>query len=257
LDGIIHGCYRGSRLGSAIVTAAYGYHRLLHTWNRVDLFIAVSEFEREILVKGSLPADKVVVKPNFVGLDKWKADRNSEDVALYVGRLSPEKGIGTLLSAWNTGKISTHLKIIGDGPMADQVRSSASKNANVEYLGKRPQETVYSEMTKARFLVFPSECYETFGRTIVEAFSVGTPVLACDLGGVRELVNEGITGYCYAPANVDALIDATRKYPLGEAYERMRMNCRNMYLSKFTADANYNQLMDIYRSAIAHRKMRH
>jgi glycosyltransferase involved in cell wall biosynthesis len=256
LDGVFHGCYRGSRAGSAVVTAAYAFHRLLRTWERVDLFIAVSGFEREILVRGGLPAEKVAVKPNFVASETWKAERTAEDAALFVGRLSPEKGIRTLLAAWDTGRIPLRLKIIGDGPMAGEVRSCAARNGKIEFLGLQPPEAVYREMAKARVLVFPSEWFETFGRTVVEAFSQGTPVLAADLGGVGELVQEGVTGYRFPPGNAEALIAAALRFPLGEEYERMRANCRHLFLSKFTAEINYKLLMEIYAKAIAARKLR-
>jgi glycosyltransferase involved in cell wall biosynthesis len=257
IDGIVHGCYRDSRAGSAIVTAAYAYHRLIRTWNRVDLFIAVSDFEREILIRGGLPAEKVVVKPHFVGSAFRNAETRKEDAALYVGRLSPEKGIGALLSAWNSGEIQLRLKIIGDGPMIGDVCASAANNQRVEYLGLRPSDDIYREMAKAKFLVYPSECYETFGRAVIEAFSQGTPVLAADIGCMRELVEDDVTGYRFPPGNVDALVAGTLCFPSGEEYERMRANCRMLFLSKYTADINYPLLMDVYERAIAVRKARH
>ena len=256
IDGIVHGCYRDSRAGSAIVTAAYAFHRLIHTWERVNLFIAVSDFEREILVRGGLPAAKVVVKPHFVGMAPWNAGINTDDVALYVGRLSPEKGIRTLLSAWNSGKVKLRLKIIGDGPLADEVRSCAASNQRVEYLGSRLPDDVYREIAKSKFLVWPSECYETFGRTVVEAFSQGTPVLAADIGCMRELVEEGVAGYLFPPGNVDALVAGSFNFTYGVEYERMRTNCRSQFLHKFSAEINYPLLMDIYSRAIEIRKMR-
>jgi len=256
IDGIVHGCYRDSRAGSAIVTAAYIFHRLIRTWDRVSLFIAVSDFEREILVRGGLPAEKVVVKPNFINSESWTEEENREDVALYVGRLSPEKGIRMLLSAWNSDKIQLRLKIVGDGPLADEVRSCAAMNSKVEYIGLRSQYEVYHEMAKAKFLICPSEWYETFGRTVVEAFSQGTPVLAADIGCMRELVEEGVTGYRFPPGNVDALIAGTFNFTSGEEYERMRANCRRLFQNKYTADINYHLLMDIYARAIEVQKMR-
>jgi glycosyltransferase involved in cell wall biosynthesis len=256
VDGIVHCCYRDSRAGSAIVTAAYAFHRLMRTWDCIDHFIAVSEFEREILIRGGLPANKVVVKPNFVGSDTWMAERISDNFALYVGRISPEKGIGTLLSAWNSGKMPLRLKIIGDGPMADKVRACAASNSGVEYLGSLPPGAVYREMARAKFLVFPSEWFETFGKTVVEAFSQGTPVLAADLGCVRELVEDGVTGYRFLPGNVDALVAGALRFSSGVAYEQMRANCRNLFLNKFTAEINYSLLIKIYARAIAMRNMR-
>jgi len=256
MGGILHGCYRGSRVGSAIVTAASAYHRLARTWDRVDLFIAVSGFEREILLGSGLAAEKIVVKPNFVSSDAMLVEMNRENSALFVGRLSPEKGIKTLLTAWNTGRVPLQLKIIGDGPMADEVRACAASNHRVEYLGLQPPEAVLSAMAKARFLVFPSEWYETFGRTVVEAFSQGTPVLATDMGGVRELVEESKTGFRFPPGDAEALVAGALRFSAIEDYEKMRTNCRNLFLSRFTAETNYTLLMDIYNRAIAIRKRR-
>jgi len=253
MGGIVHGCYRGSRAGSAIVTAAYAFHRFARTWNCVDLFIAVSDFEREILVRGGLPAEKIVVKPNFVGLNSCEPERGAKDDVLFVGRLSPEKGIRTLLAAWMTGKIPFRLKIVGDGPMAEEVRAHAVRATDVEYVGSLPQEAVYREMAKARFLVFPSEWFETFGRTVIEAFSQGTPVLAADLGAARELVKEGVTGFLFSPGNVEELIAGTLRFSAGENYERMRSNCRNLFLEKFTSETNYLLLTEIYERVIATR----
>jgi glycosyltransferase involved in cell wall biosynthesis len=256
VKGIVHGCYRGNRAGSAIVTAAYAWHRLTHTWDCVDLFIAVSELQREILVRGGLPLEKVAVKPNFVDADGWEAGRKTEEVALFVGRLSPEKGIGTLLTAWNAGKIPLRLKIIGDGPMAEEVRACSAANSAIEYLGPQPSRAVYREMARAKFLVFPSEWFEGLSRTVVEAFSLGTPILAADLGAVSELVEDGVTGYRFPAGDAGALIAGATRFPRGEDYERMRANCRNLFLSKFAPAINYTQLMKIYARAISGRGKR-
>jgi glycosyltransferase involved in cell wall biosynthesis len=138
--------------------------------------------------------------------------------------------------------------------MAEEVRRCVASNTSVEYMGSQPSESVYREMARAKFLIFPSEWFETFGRTVVEAFSQGTPVLAADLGGIRELVEEGITGYCFPPGNADALITAALRFPGGEAYERMQTNCRNLFSCKFTAEINYTALTGIYARAIAARR---
>ncbi len=256
LDGVVHGCYRGSRAGSAVVTAAYGFHRLACTWDRVDLFIAVSAFEREILIRGGLPAEKIVVKPNFARAKSWAAEEQREDAALFVGRLSPEKGIRTLLAAWETGGMPLRLKIIGDGPLREQVRSRAAAGNGIEYLGPQPPEAVDRAMARARILIFPSECFETFGRTVVEAFAQGTPVLAADLGAARELVEEGVTGFRFPPRDAAALAAGVLRFPRGEDYERMRAHCRGLFLSRFTAEINYARLMEIYAQTMAFSRKR-
>lgn len=256
VNGVVHGCYRSSRAGSAIVTATYAFHRLAHTWDCVDLFVAVSEFQRKILIHGGLPEDKVIVKPNFVGVDTWNAEKATGSFALYVGRLSTEKGIRTLLSAWNTGKIPLRLKIIGDGPMAGEVRACSAANSAVEFLGLQSHEVVYNEMAAAKFLVFPSEWFEGFARTVVEAFSQGTPILAANLGAVSELVEDGITGYRFLAGNAGALIAGAMRFLRDKDYARMRANCRHLFLGKFTAEINYTLLMEIYGRAIANSEQR-
>jgi glycosyltransferase involved in cell wall biosynthesis len=140
--------------------------------------------------------------------------------------------------------------------MIGEVISCAHTNDQVESLGAQPQETVYREMAKAKFLVFPSECYETFGRTVAEAFSQGTPALAVNLGSVRELVEDGVTGYRFAPGNVEALIAGALRFSDAQEYQQMRANCRKLFLNKYTAEINYQLLMDIYSRAIENRKRR-
>jgi glycosyltransferase involved in cell wall biosynthesis len=256
LDGIVHGCYKDSRVGSALVTAAFALHRCAHTWENVDLFLAVSSFQREILVRGGLPADRLVVKPNFVASDAAITGVKRENAALFVGRLSPEKGVKTLLAAWNTGRIPFPLRIVGDGPLADEVRFCAAANPAIEYLGQQSQDAVHREIAKAQFLVFPSEWFETFGRTVMEAFAQETPVLAADLGCVRELVEDGVTGYRFTPGSANALIEGALRFSQSTDNEQMRTNCRNLFLNQYTSEINYTLLMDAYGKAIDFRKKR-
>ncbi len=254
--GVIHACYRGSRAGSAVVTAAFALHRLARTWDKVDRFIAVSAFQRDLLVKGGLPADRLTVKPNHAAVTAPPTPPPIGDHALYAGRLSPEKGLRTLLAAWGTGRLPMGLKVIGDGPLEAEVRAHAASNPRIEVLGRLPSEAVYREMARARFLVFPSEWYETFGRTMIEAFAQGTPVLAADIGGARELVEDGVTGYRYEAGNPDALAAGALRFAPGAAYEAMRAACRRRYQSDFTADVNYGQLMAVYAQAIEARRLK-
>lgn len=256
LSGAIHGCYRGSRAGSAVVTAAYALHRLARTWDKVDLFIAVSAFQRSLLVRGGVPAGKIVIKPNFACSELSEERVAKEDFAIYVGRISEEKGLRTLLAAWNTGKIPLRLRMFGDGPLTEEVRCNAERNKRIEYMGPQPFQIISQEMAKARYLVFPSEWYETFGNVVVEAHAKGTPVLAADLGNMKELVEEGVTGYRFFPGNAESLISAALRFPEGDLYERMCANCRAAYENSFTAAKNYASLMEIYARAIEIRGSR-
>ena len=168
-------------------------HRALGTWRRhISLFIALSEFTRGGCRESGLPEAKVVTKPNFLKDDPG-AGPGDGGYALYIGRLSPEKGIGTMLGAWQRlSEAAPLLKVVGDGPLAGQVK--AATGDRVEWLGRRSPAEVLELLRRAAFLVFPSEWYETFGRVAIEAFALGTPVVAARIGAVAELVDDGRTG---------------------------------------------------------------
>ncbi|MCC2663159.1 MAG: glycosyltransferase, partial [Geminicoccaceae bacterium] len=136
--GIVHACYRGSRGGTATVAAMLAFHRQLRTWERmVDVFIALTAFARDKLVEGGLPADKIVVKPNFVA-DDPAPGTGTAGYALFVGRLSPEKGLGTVLEAWQRLRGAIPLKVVGEGPLCASAEHAAAQGPGIEYLGRRP-----------------------------------------------------------------------------------------------------------------------
>lgn len=251
IPGVRHGCYRGSKLGSASVALMLAAHRALGTWTRrVDVFVALSEFTRAKCVESGLPADKVVSKPNFLKSDPGVGDGGG-GYALFVGRLAKEKGLGTLLEAWRRLDGVMPLKVVGDGPMAPLL---ADAPPGVEWLGRRKAAETLELMQGARVLVFPSEWYETFGRVAIEAFACGTPVIAARIGAVAELVEDGRTGLTFTPGDADDLADKVRRIGAdGEAYARMRLSARAEYESRYTAERNYRLLTAIYDRALAGR----
>ena len=249
LAPVLHGCYGRSRAGSAVVAAAFAYHRLAHTWDNVSIFIVLSEFHRRMLVCGGLDPAKTVVKPNFVRRGEG-AGKGRGGFALFVGRLVPEKGIGTVLRAWEQNAHLPRLKIMGEGPLADEVRSRAMRLPHVEYLGQQPRSAVAEAMGEARLLVFASEGYETFALAILESLAAGTPVIAADLPSIVELVREGETGLHFAPGDSRDL--AVKVGMIGaetQSYQEMRRCCRAIYEQRYTEAMNYRLLIDIYRRA--------
>ena len=251
LGAVLHGCYSGSRVGSAIVTAAFSYHRIAHTWDSVSTFIAVSEYQRALLIRGGVPSAQIVVKPNFVK-NPGKPGAGDGGYALFVGRLTPQKGIRTILRAWAGNNIAMPLTIMGDGPLAEEVRTATKSLPRVQYVGQRTTEEVHAAMAGAKFLIFSSESYEPFALTIVEAFSQGTPVLAADVASVAELVKHGGTGFRFAPSDPDDLAAKASLFMADPAgYQEMRRECRRIYDERYTDTINYKLLMDIYRRARA------
>ena len=252
--GALYGCYRESRAASAVVAGMITLHRALGTWNLVDRFIALTEFARQKFIEGGFPPEKISVKPNFVHPDLGPGEGRG-GYALFVGRLSPEKGLGTLLMAWEHLGGKVPLKIVGNGPLAPEVQEAQKRIPGVEWLGRKAPEEVYALMGEAAFLVFPSEWYETFGRVAIEAFAKGTPVLAAHIGAVGEVTEDGRTGLHFRPGDPEDLA-AKVEWLLAHPNElaRMRKEARAEYEAKYTAEQNYAQLMAIYHEVLPKRR---
>ena len=250
LNGIVHRCYRGSVAASATVALMVAAHRLLGTWkNQVDLFIATSQFSVRKFIEAGLPADRVVFKPNFVECDPGQ-EAGAGGFALFVGRLSPEKGLDTLIDAWSRLKNPPKLKIIGDGPMADLIANAPG----VEWLGRQPAQVVYDTIGQASLLVLPSRCYETFGRVVAEAFAKGTPVIVSEGGAMAEMVDSGRTGMLFKPGDAQDLVRAVEAmFSDPSRLAAMRSEAHQQYLKLYTAESNYDQLVSLYNQALARR----
>lgn len=248
--GLVHGCYRGSRAASGAVATMLAAHRLLGTWTRtVDRYIALTEFARGKFVEGGLPPEKISVKPNFVFPDPGEGS-GAGGYALYVGRLSPEKGVETLLAAWERLGGRVPLKIVGRGPLDPLVAAAAKRVRGVEWLGQRPVEEVHALMKGASFLAFPSGCYENLPTTIIEAFACGTPVVASNRGAMGDIVEDGRTGRLFPAGDAAELAAlAARVASSPETFYRMRRETRREFEARYTAERSYRALIEIYRSA--------
>ncbi len=249
-QAVLHGCYRGSRVGSFAVARMVEAHRKADTWDKkVNRFVALTEFARQKFIQAGFPAKKLSVKPNFVsdGLSCQSMKGTTNAHALYVGRLSQEKGIKTMLRAWeNTFPV---LHVAGDGPMLEDVQGKVGNSLN--YLGKISSREVGLQMQSASFLVMPSECYENFPMVLCEAFSHGLPVIASRLGGMAEIVEDGKTGLHFEAGNSSDLVEKVKwmqNHP--EVCKKMGENARQVYLEKYTPETNYRILMKIYDEAI-------
>jgi glycosyltransferase involved in cell wall biosynthesis len=246
---VIHTCYRDSRIGSAVVGTMQTVHRIRGTWrDRVDRYIALTDFARNKFIEGGLPANKITVKPNFVSVDPGCGEGQG-DYALFVGRLSPEKGLETLLAAWEKLGDRIGLKIIGDGPLAPTVEQAATRIPGVEWMGRQSQDQLQALMKNAQVLIFPSVWYETFGLVVIEAYAAGVPVIASNLGTMSLLIDPGRTGLLFRagdPQDLQERIEWILSHPL--EVKKMRQEARREFESKYTATQNYQQLMEIYET---------
>jgi glycosyltransferase involved in cell wall biosynthesis len=245
--GILHACYRGSRAGTAAIAAMQSIHGALGSWrSKVDHFISLSEFGRSKLIEGGLPAERITVKPNFVYPDPGPSDAEREFI-LFVGRVSDEKGIETMVRAWESIHHEIPLMIAGRGPASEIVREAASRLEGVTWLGGQTIDRIYDLMGRSRALLFPSEWYETFGRVVIEAYSRSTPVIASNLGAISELVEQGETGYLFQPGCPDSLAQAAREMWSDEDRARvMGRNGRNLFEAHYTVDQHLESIDEIY-----------
>jgi len=251
LSAIRHHCYRESYLQSAAVALSNGFAHLRGTWEHsVDRYIAVSQFVRNELIRGGFPGDRISVKANSIE-DTGVGDGRG-GYALFVGRLIPEKGIGCLLQAWQQIGTTLPLKIIGEGSLQDLVVAATRTNPSIEYLGRQPLSKVCEILGQAAVLVFPSEWYEPFGRSIVEGYSKGTPVVAADTEPMRDMIDEGETGLFFRPGDsqhlANIILSLARENDL---LNHMRKHARSKYLSNYSADATYAQMMRIFDQTLS------
>ncbi len=254
--GVCHGCYRGSRATTAVVAAMLWFHRFRKTWiERVDRFIALTEFSRRKFAANGIPESKISVRPNALAQDPGPKTATGE-YALFVGRISPEKGLRTLLSAWQKLPRQLPLKVVGDGPQRQEIQAFAAGNGSgsVSFEGSLPHADTLAAMKAARFLVFPSQWYECFPATLLEAFACGLPVIASNIGAISEIVHDGKTGVHVAAGDADGLAEKIHwAWTHPREIELMGQNARREYETRYSPNQNYEKLMDIYLSAIAAR----
>jgi glycosyltransferase involved in cell wall biosynthesis len=226
-------------------------HRALGTWSsKVDRYIALNDFCREQFIVGGLPRERICVKPNFVDVPPpGQAERRG---FLFVGRLSKEKGVGTLAAASARLTASERVAVIGQGPESGLFDGVAG----VELLGARDGNGVLDSMTKAAALIIPSIWYENFPRTLVESFACGLPVIASRLGALETLIDDGVNGLLFTAGDeVDLAAKMNWAAANPQAMAAMGREARRKYERLWTGDRNYDQLLGIYREAITSRKM--
>jgi glycosyltransferase involved in cell wall biosynthesis len=248
MPGILHACYRSSRAGTAVATAAMVTHWSIGTWTRsVNRFIALSEFAKNKVVEGGLPEHKIVVKPNFVDPDPGAAPGRG-NYLLYAGRLTEEKGLRVLLECWKDNPDLPLLKIAGTGPLHDEVKHAVAALPNVSFVGSRSGKETGELMGNATALLCPSLWYEGMPRVVIEAFALGTPVIASRIGCYPEMITDGQNGILFPVGNAAVLRMRIRELAQSRLLHEMRATARNSFETHYTGAKNVVQLLNLYRS---------
>lgn len=254
VPGIRYGCYRNSKFQTAGVATMLALHRGLGTWRKqISKFIALSEFSRMKFIEGGLPAEKIIVKPNFVEIDDLPKTNDIGGYLIYAGRLSEEKGIMPLLEAW-THLPDIPLQVLGDGPLWERAQTFIQRQGlarNVSLLGRRSRSEVLRRIQHARAVIVPSQCYENCPTVVVEAYAYGVPVLASRIGALIEMVHPYQTGLLFDPYNIQDIVAVVKKaWQNISLLQKMGARAQLEHQHNYTADASYNILMSVYDSLL-------
>lgn len=256
---LVHGCYRNSRIATVPVALKIALHRKLRTWtDHVDAYIALSDIQRQTLVVAGLPAEKIHIKSNFTDIDSpplsW---RERLDNIVFVGRLTPEKGVRTLIEAWRAwGAAAPNLLIIGDGPDSRSLKALAV-GCPIQFLGYQSKPLVHQHVGRAKLLVIPSQAFETFGMVAIEAFSRGTPVAAAEIGALPSLVRTGYNGALFSPFDSSSLLRTVQGlWAQPKVLEDMGTQARSWCEQNFGPEESHAALLAIYDQARTSRVSR-
>jgi glycosyltransferase involved in cell wall biosynthesis len=248
-----HGCYRGSRLATVPLTVTMLANRR-RWWSGVAPFFCISDAQRKILIQAGMPAQRLVVKHNFV-VDPGIRRTGAGEHLLYLGRMTEEKGLRLLMAAWDliaaSGGIGMPLVLAGTGPLDEEVRRWAGHRADIRYLGLQSKAECAQLLGRSAAVVAPSAWMESFGLVVVEAMAAAVPAVAAAHGAFVELVHDGVTGLLHRPGDVATLAeclrqiqaDVDRNLALGAA-------ARRCYESQFTPEVGLAALIAGYQAAI-------
>lgn len=250
--GLRHRCFGASLFRTVAVTSMNVVHPWLGTYrSKVHAFIVLTEFSKEILTRAGLPRERIHVKPNFSpGLVRLTLPRVRRFV--FAGIITRFKGVHLLLEAWaGLATDGQQLLMAGDGPDRGELERRFAAQANIVWCGNQPREKVIDLIATSRWLVLPSLAYENFPMSVLEALSVGTPVIVPRHGAFAAMVADGAEGLMFAGGDGASLSMALRAaLDASEgAWRRWSENARHKYLSEYTARSNYAQLMFIYQEA--------
>jgi glycosyltransferase involved in cell wall biosynthesis len=248
--------YRDSLLQTAVVAHMIEYHKRNNTWNsKVDGLITFTNFSKSKFVEYGIKPEKLSIKPNFIqdqpNIAKLNHEARHHEFYVFVGRVSKEKGVETLIDTWQKLPDKIPLVIIGDGPQAASLREKSRSNPNIIWKGYQKKDITLAYIKQAKALLFPSVWYEGFPMTILEAFSLSTPVISTNIGSQAEIISDGYDGMHFKVGNAE---DLAAKIKLIEEEpglpKNLGDNARRTYLSKYTPDINYQILQGIYESVL-------
>lgn len=260
LPGIKNKCYRNSTKSTIPVTSMLTFNKLIGTYNKkIDGYITLTSFAKEMLSKSNIPSNKIYVKPNFINAPFYAPTSSVERKNQYVflGRAAHEKGLDLLLDSVESFDSNFKLLIVGDGPQKDELQEKYKLNKNIIWKGWLSRESAINILKESKGLIIPSRVYEGFPLVCLESLSVGTPIIAPNHAGFPEIVKDNMHGYLFKPSNNKSLQENIEKlFRLSEVeWQKMSNACRDLYIKDFSPESNYKQLMNIYYTVLDKEKI--
>ncbi|MEU4669115.1 glycosyltransferase family 4 protein [Amycolatopsis sp. NPDC023774] len=252
VPAVRHGCYRGSAAATVPMAANLLLNR--SRWHSdVTRFFCISDAQRRLLVDAGMPASRMTVKHNFV-TDPGVRRTSDGSHVLFLGRLTEEKGVPLLMTAWDRlgGSLGLPLVVAGTGPLSEDVGAWAASRSDVSYVGLQDKASCQTLTASAAAVVAPSAWLEAFGLVVVEAMAAGVPTVAPVHGAFEELISDGVTGVLHEPGSASALADALRDVLADpERNRKMGDAARQRYDEDFTPSVGFRRLVEGYEAAIA------
>jgi len=253
----INKCSKDSLLNSIVLSVEAYFHRWIRSYSLIDAYICPSNFHKNMLKKGGVDEDKLFHIPNFIDTQEFTpVYEPNEDYITYFGRLSYEKGVFTLLNAVSKVR-NVKLVIIGNGPIKDLLNEKIKElhlQKRVWLAGYKTGRELYDIVKKSKFVVVPSECYENAPYSILEAMALGKPVIGSRIGGIPELIQDGVNGYLFEHGNVDSLTETISMcYEDRELLKKMGIESRKIVETRFASNHYYNEIIKVYSKVLDRR----
>ncbi|HVV14396.1 glycosyltransferase [Amycolatopsis sp.] len=248
VPAVQHGCYRGSRVATLPMAVNVAVNRR-RWWSGISRFLCISDAQRQVLIGGGMPAERMLVKHNFVAEPAVRRTLPGEYV-LYLGRLTEEKGVRLLMNAWERLDLGMPLVLAGTGPMQDEVSRWAAARSDVRYVGLADKARCQELIARAATVVVPSTWLEAFGLVVVEAMAAEVPAVAAAHGAFPELIEDGVSGVLHQPGDVASLAEALRQVIAPARNREMGEAARLRYEKGFTPSVGLDRLVAAYESAM-------
>jgi glycosyltransferase involved in cell wall biosynthesis len=247
-------CHKNSVAGSAIYAIESYLNRLFGKYEKIAGFIAPSRFFHDKCVQFGWPPEKLVYLPNFIEDLPDNAAETTRGNLLCFGRLSREKGVKTLIKAYSALSSPPPLVIAGDGPQRSELETLArDTRMPVTFTGHLMQAEMQTALHHAKAVIMPSEWYENAPLSLLEAFAYGKPVVGARIGGIPEMIDDGINGLLFEAGSIDDLrtkLEFITKLP-DEHLAAMGHAGRQMVTKHFSSQAHYKGLISIYEDVLA------